>query len=93
MVLEVGLVTIAGAAGTAAGALLLYRRVSSGEFGEAGEVIRVVRQTTGVVLAVANFLRSLLDALQLVRARPMAAATGPSSGLRIIGGRAPDDDD
>lgn len=86
------MVLIVGIASTAAGAIVLYRKVQSGDFGEPTDVIRLVRQTTGVVLAVANFVRNVLDALQLVnRPRPAAAAAG-ASALRIIGARAGDDD-
>lgn len=84
------MVLIVGIATTAAGALMLYRKVQGGDFGEPGDVVRLIRQTTGVVLAVANFIRSALDALQLINRPAVAPAT--ASGMRIIGRRAVDDD-
>lgn len=84
------MVLIVGIATAASGALVLYRRMTAGAFGEPNDVVRMVRQTTGVVLAVANFIRSALDALQLIR-RP-AVATATATGSRIIGSRAGEDD-
>lgn len=83
------MVLIFGIATTAAGALMLHRQMQGGAFGDPRHVVRVVRQTTGVVLAVANFVRAVMDALQLIN-RPAAAAATTSTGLRVIGARAED---
>lgn len=86
------MVLITGIAATAAGAIVLFRRMQEGEFGDPTEVARSVRQVTGVVLAIANFMRAALDALQLInRARPAAIAAG-GPVLRPIGVRAGDVD-
>ena len=83
---------VVGIATTAAGAMVWYSKVQGARFGEPGEVVRTIRQTTGVVLAVANFIRSILDALQLVNRPAVASATTTVTGRRIIGAPAGSDD-
>jgi hypothetical protein len=82
-------VLIVGIAATAAGAVVLHDHMRNGDFGDPGDVIRMVRRTTGVVLAVANFIRAALDALQLIN-RPAPAGASGSGGYRRIGGIAED---
>ena len=76
---------------TAAGAIYLFRRIQDGDLGEPDEVIRIIRQTTGIVLAVTNFVRAALEAWLLIR--PAApAASGGSLSRALIGNRAGDVD-
>lgn len=85
------MVLITGVAATVAGAIVLFRKMQDGEFGEPTEVLRSVRQATGLFLAVSNFLRAALDALQLINRSPAAVAAG-GRVLRPIGARAGDVD-
>jgi len=85
-------VLIVGIASTAAAAMVLHRKMQQRQFGEPDDVIRRIRQTTGVVLAVANFIRSALDALQLINRPAVASATAGGGPRPIIGVRAGDVD-
>lgn len=83
------MVLITGIAVTAAGAIVIWRKIQSGDFGNPESVVKSIRQTTGVVLAVANFLRAALEALQLL-SRPAASAVSGSGMSRLIGARSGD---
>ena len=67
----------------AAVALLSYHRSQSQVVDETGQKVGQIRQATSVVLAVANAVVAIMDALQMVRVitRPVVAASAPTTGL------------